>query len=48
MFNCKDCEHAVFDETWGEYKCKFHGHVIYKPETKENCEGYKQNKSKKK
>ena len=22
MDNCKDCAHAIFDERWGEYKCK--------------------------
>lgn len=22
MENCKDCAHAIFDETWGEYKCR--------------------------
>ena len=22
MENCKTCEHSVFDELWGEYKCK--------------------------
>lgn len=22
MDNCKNCEHAIFDLLWGEYKCK--------------------------
>lgn len=27
--NCTTCEHSVFDEQWGEYKCKFFEHRIY-------------------
>ena len=22
MDNCSNCKHALFDEIWGEYKCK--------------------------
>jgi hypothetical protein len=27
--NCTTCECSVFDELWGEYKCKFFDHRIY-------------------
>ena len=26
---CKDCAHSIFDEQWGEYKCKIAQHVVY-------------------
>lgn len=47
MCKCRDCEYAIFDETWGEYKCKFYGHVVRKPKEKENCNDFKQNEPKK-
>lgn len=27
--NCANCEHAVFDKVWGEYKCKEFKRRIY-------------------
>lgn len=44
MNKCDKCEHMVFDETWGECKCKKLQHKIYKPEESENCEYYKEKK----
>ena len=38
---CSVCEHAKFDQDWGEYKCKKFNHRIYDLEKVEECEGYK-------
>ena len=46
MSNCKDCIHSVFDEVWGEYKCKFYTHRIYNPEQIQNCPEYKKDQNK--
>jgi hypothetical protein len=35
--NCTTCEHSVFDEKWGEYKCKLFQHKIYNVEKMSNC-----------
>lgn len=40
MYKCDDCKHMVFDEQWGEYKCKKKLIRIYKPEEQENCKDY--------
>lgn len=37
--NCADCVNAIFDEQWGEYKCKAKQCVIYNPE--KTCADYK-------
>lgn len=29
MVDCKNCKHAIFDELWGEYKCKIKERYIY-------------------
>ena len=34
---CKSCKNGIFDEKWGEWKCKVHEHRIYNPETTVNC-----------
>lgn len=34
---CKGCKHSIFDETWGEYKCKKLYRRIYDPASGENC-----------
>lgn len=47
MKACKTCEHAVFDELWGEYKCKKKERRIYEPVKPEDCEFYKKVKEKK-
>lgn len=45
--NCKNCVNAIFDETWGEYKCKAMEITIYRPENYEDCPKYKPKSSKK-
>lgn len=43
--SCKDCENLIFDETWGEVKCKHYKHKIYYPEVyAEDCPNYKKKK----
>ena len=39
---CPTCEHAVFDETYGEYKCKIREHTIYDLKESASCLQYKQ------
>ena len=49
MENCKTCEHAVFDELWGEYKCKKRETRIYILLDSKECKDYakkKENKEK--
>lgn len=29
MDTCKNCASYIFDEKWGEYKCKVYQHRIY-------------------
>lgn len=42
MSNCSTCEYAIFDELWGEYKCKIRHRRVYKPGKESvNCEWYK-------
>lgn len=47
MRNCKTCEYSVFDETWGEYKCKERKLRIYNLERSKECEFYSEKKAKK-
>lgn len=47
MSNCKDCVHSVFDEVWGEYKCKVHKHRIYNLDKHADCGFYAKDPSKK-
>lgn len=44
--NCKTCEHSVFDELWGEYKCKSFEHVIYILLDSSECPNYSKKKEK--
>lgn len=46
MDNCKNCEHSVFDELWGEYKCKHFEHRIYILLDASECASYKKEKEK--
>lgn len=39
--SCKTCENAIFNERWGEYKCKISQHRIYEPDDQKNCIDYK-------
>jgi hypothetical protein len=41
MGNCKTCKNAIFDETWGEYKCKARETVIYILLDSNECSDYK-------
>ena len=41
MIRCVNCEHAVFDEQWGEYKCKKKHYTIYYDSESANCKDYK-------
>ena len=41
---CKSCKHSVFDEKWGEYKCKKKQIRIYNAKKYENCEDYERKK----
>ena len=43
--NCKTCEHAIFDEIWGDYKCKKY-EIIVHPDERLDCESYKKGKTK--
>ena len=40
--HCPDCKHAIFDEQWGEWKCKYHGIRIYDTKVLA-CEEYEKN-----
>lgn len=38
MFTCADCEHHIFCDSWGEYKCEVKEMRIYK--SPESCPDY--------
>lgn len=40
MKNCQDCAHSIFDEQWGEYKCKIVQHRIYNADKYVVCKDY--------
>lgn len=46
MANCRDCKHSVFDEVWGEYKCKKKVIRLYDLDRFKDCEEYEQDKTK--
>lgn len=48
MKTCKTCEHCIFNEQWGEIKCKKYQHIIYNPENRSGCTGYSKKKEEKK
>lgn len=37
---CKDCAHSIFDEQWGEFKCKIAQHVVYDADRIVACKDY--------
>ena len=41
---CKTCEHCIFNEKWGEVKCKKYQHVIPNPESRTACAEYSKKK----
>lgn len=42
MSNCKSCAHSIFDEKWGEYKCKILQRRIYILSSMSKCPNYKE------
>lgn len=42
MGNCKTCANALFNQLWGDWKCKISGLYCYDPSKNEGCEDYKQ------
>lgn len=46
MNNCRNCEHAIFDEEWGEFKCEVHKRTCTAYETKlGGCNNWKERKT---
>ena len=41
LSNCKDCTHSLFDEKWGEYKCKVGEVRIYDLKKYVTCSFFK-------
>ena len=41
--NCYNCQNAVFDEVFGEYKCRVRKMYIYDVPSKTGCKDYKKN-----
>lgn len=37
---CKDCKYGIFDERFGEYKCRHYEMTIYDAFGKTECEHY--------
>ena len=48
MHDCKNCIFGVFDEQWGEYKCKAYAIRIYDLNKASDCKLYKPEKEKNK
>lgn len=44
---CKNCEYAIFCETFGEYKCKLYKKRIYFPDLERSCHVPKKTKEEK-
>lgn len=42
---CVDCEHAIFDELWGEYKCKIKKRRVEDPNEYTDCKTFKKIRS---
>lgn len=42
MNTCKNCEYSIFDEVWGEYKCKVKNRIIYIPRSEYTCKNWKE------
>ena len=38
---CETCANAIFDDRWGEYKCKLEQHRTYDPKGELQCGKYK-------
>lgn len=48
MDKCQTCKNCVFDEIWGEYKCKIYHRRIYNPDEYADCNYYEEDKNKEK
>lgn len=44
MNNCKNCDHAIYDPYWGDYKCDISKHTHIIPSTKNDCENWAERK----
>lgn len=42
MKHCKDCKESIFNQKWGEYRCKKRGATIYDTTHAENCKYYEE------
>lgn len=45
MGNCTNCEHSMFDEVWGEYKCAKRKTIVYILLSSEECSDYEKKKT---
>lgn len=41
VHKCFECANSIFDETWGEYKCKVTRMAVLKPIRHDGCKEYK-------
>ena len=41
--NCYHCKNAIFDEVFGEYKCRIRKRYIYDVDANTGCKDYKKN-----
>lgn len=41
MRDCKNCEWAIHDPVWGEYKCEQRQETVYNTSVAEDCDLYK-------
>ena len=46
MNSCRNCENAVFDQVFGEYKCSVSKTRIYYPDLHFNCPDWKKGEPK--
>lgn len=47
MQNCKTCANKVYDERWGDYRCKVYQHRIRNVDRYLDCENYESKQWKK-
>lgn len=48
MNDCRNCDNAIFDEVFGERKCKVYEHRIYDIDKYVDCEHHKEKQEEKK
>ena len=46
MNSCKNCANAIFDDVWGEYKCRVYEHRIRDVDRYLDCESHDRKKGK--